>query len=88
MMYKISELAELFLNQKHMTGFKYNYQEKQLRKFINFYENNGYTGIRITKPMVETFIYNISEKTSSHYCKKIIMRDFAKFLKNQGFKVP
>lgn len=81
----ISEMAELFIDQKHMTGFKYEWQEKCIRRFVAFYDREGYTGIRLTKSMVETFIYDISEKPSTHYRKETLLRDFAEFLRNQGF---
>jgi len=82
----ISEIAETFLNQKHMTGYKYNSQEKYLKRFIEFYKREGYTGIRITKTMIEKFIYDSYEKPSTHYIKEILLRDFAEFLSNQGYK--
>lgn len=82
----ISGMAELFLNQKHMTGFKYEWQEKCIRRFVAFYDREGYTGIRLTKPMIESFIYDISEKPSTHYHKETLLRDFAEFLKAQGFQ--
>jgi len=78
-------MAEIFINQKHMTGYKYESQEKYIRRFVEFYGREGYTGIRLTKPMLEAFIYDSDEKSSTHYCKEILLRDFAKFLKNQGF---
>jgi integrase/recombinase XerD len=81
----ISVMAELFLNQKHMTGYKYESQEKYITRFVKFYEREGYTGIRLTKSMVETFIYDISEKPSTHYLKETVLRDFAEFLKKQDF---
>jgi len=81
----ISGMAELFLNQKHMTGFKYEWHEKCIRRFVTFYEREGYTGIRLTKSMAETFIYDISEKPFTHYRKETLLRDFAEFLKAQGF---
>lgn len=79
------EIAEIFLTQKHMTGYKYNSQEKYLRRFVEYYNREGYTGIRITKPMVENFIYDSNERPYTHYTKETILRDFAKFLINQGF---
>jgi integrase/recombinase XerD len=81
----MSTMAELFLNQKHMTGYKYELHEKYIKRFVDFYDREGYTGIRLTKHMVETFIYNISEKPSTHYRKETLLRDFAEFLKHQGF---
>jgi integrase len=81
----MSKMAELFLNQKHMTGYKYEWQEKYIRRFVAFYDREGYTGIRLTKTLVETFIYRIYEKPSTHYQKETLLRDFAEFLKKQGF---
>lgn len=82
----ISEMAKIFLSQKHMTGYKYKSQEKYLKRFSEFYKREGYTGIRITKSMVEKFIYVPCEKPSTHYCKEILIRDFSQFLINQGFR--
>lgn len=81
----ISEMVEIFLNQKHITGYKYKAQEKYLRRFAKYYNREGYTNVRITKPMVEAFIYNPYEKPSTYYKKELLLRDFAKFLINQGF---
>ena len=80
----ISEMVELFLNLKHMTGYKYDWQGKCIRRFVTFYDKEGYTGVRLTKPMLDAFIYDTSEKPSTHYHKEILLRDFAEFLKKQG----
>lgn len=81
----ISEMVDNFIEQKHMTGYKYSVQERYLRKFVDYYCREGYTGIRLTKSMIETFIYNDWEKPSTHYVKERVLRDFALFLKKQGF---
>ena len=38
----MSGMVELFINQKHMTGYKYKAQEKFIRRFVDFYDREGY----------------------------------------------
>lgn len=81
----ISHEVQQFLKIKHMTGFKYDVQEKYLQRFDTYYFHNGYTGIRITKGMVDGFIYHPNERMSTWYLKERLLRDFAIFLKNQCY---
>jgi integrase len=75
-----------FLNEKRMAGFKYAKQEKLLLQFDNYFNRNGYTGIRITKSMVDDFIYLAPEQPSTHYLKERLLRDFALFLIQHGYQ--
>lgn len=81
----IAQKAQQFLQIKHMTGFKYDTQEKYLYRFDAYYFQNGYTGIRITKEMADGFIYNPDERMSGWYVKERLLRDFATFLSNQSY---
>ena len=82
----LSGMMASFLNEKRMTGYKYSNQEKWLIRFDNYYDRNGYTGIRITKSMVNDFIYSLPEQRSTHYVKERLFRDFALFLVRQGYQ--
>ena len=82
----ISEMLAAFLKEKRMTGYTYNSQEKYLRRFDEYYARNGYSGIRITKPMADAFIYTVPEKPSTHYRKERLMRDVATFLIRNGYR--
>lgn len=81
----IAQKAQQFLQIKHMTGFKYDAQEKYLQRFDSYYFQNGYTGIRITKEMTDGFIYCPDDRLSGWYVKERLLRDFAVFLKDQCF---
>jgi integrase/recombinase XerD len=80
----IARKAQQFLRIKHMTGFKYEAQEKYLQRFDTYYFQNGYTGIRMTKEMTDDFIYCPEVRRSGWYVKERLLRDFATFLKDQG----
>ena len=82
----LSGMMVSFLNEKRMTGYKYANQEKWLFRFDNYYDRNGYTGIRITKSMVDDFIYSSTEHRSTHYVKERLFWDFALFLVRQGYQ--
>lgn len=81
---EISDMIIAYLKEKRMTGFKFNQQERYLKKFDNYYYRNGYSGSRLTKPMLELFIYSSIERPSSHYLKERLMHDFALFLIRHG----
>ncbi len=82
----LSGMMASFLNEKRMTGYKYGNQEKLLIRFDNYFDRNGYTGVRITKSMVDNFIYSPQELPSTHYLKERLLRDFALFLIRQGHR--
>jgi len=81
---EISSMLIAYLNEKRMTGFKFNRQEHHLKKFDEYYFRNGYSGSRLTKPMLDGFIYLAEERPSSYYLKERLMHDFAKFLMKNG----
>jgi integrase len=81
----LSDMMVSFLNEKRITGYKYADQEKWLTRFDSYYDRNGYTGIRITKSMVDDFVYSSLEQPSTHYEKERLLRDFALFLMKHGY---
>jgi site-specific recombinase XerD len=83
----MKDLLRIFIREKQMTGFKYKKQARELERFDAYCYYNGYGGIRLTKPMLDSFIYGEFEKTSTHYKKEILMRDFAEFLGRYGYPV-
>ena len=82
----LSDMMVSFLNEKRMTGYKYANQEKILVRFDSYFDRNGYTGIRITKSMVDDFVYSSLEQPSTHYLKERLLRDFALFLVRHGYQ--
>lgn len=83
----VKDLLRTFIQEKQMTGFKYKKQARELERFDAYCYCNGYSGIRLTKPMLDCFIYGEFEKQSTHYAKEILTRDFAKFLIRHGYPV-
>jgi site-specific recombinase XerD len=83
----ISKMLKAFIEEKKMTGFKYERQTRDLERFDTYYYYNGYSGIRLTKPMLERFIYGEFEKLSTHYKKEILMNNFASYLQKRGYSV-
>ena len=85
-----SDLAGIicqYIKEKKNTGFKFEQQERYLRHFDWFYFYNGYDGINLTKPMLNEFIYNKEERPVSHYNKEVVMKNFALYLNNHGYRV-
>ena len=82
----ISNMLVSYLKEKRMTGYRFNSQEEYLKRFDDYYDRNGYTGICLTKQKTDSFIYTISEKLSTHYEKERLIRDFALFLIRNGYR--
>jgi len=85
-----SDLAPLlhqFIAERKIAGFKYGKQERELQRFDEFFRLSGYSGVRLTKPLLDAFIYGEFEQPSTHYKKEILMRDFASFLGSNGYMV-
>ena len=80
-------MLQAFLQMKKMSGLKYENQQRELEHFDAYYYHSGYSGIRLTKPMLDSFIYVEYERQSTHYKKEIVMHDFASFLQDQGYPV-
>ncbi len=84
----LSKLIVDYINQKQMTGYKFESQMRVLRHFDTFYFINGYSGVKLTKSMVDDFIYGVEyEKPSTHYVKERLLNDFAKYMIKVGFDV-
>lgn len=83
----LKDLLRTFIREKRMTNFKYKNQARELERFDAYYHYNGYGGIRLTKPMLDCFIYGEFERSCTHYKKEILMRDFAEFLGRHGYQV-
>jgi integrase/recombinase XerD len=82
----ISDMLISYLNEKRMTGFQFNQQEHYLKKFDEYYSRNGYSGSRLTKPMLDGFIYSAVERPSSYYLKERLMHGFSLFLIKNGYR--
>jgi len=82
----ISDMLVAYLKEMRITGFKFNSQEKYLKRFDNYYDRNGYSGIRLTKQMTDGFIYTVPERPSTHYIKERLLRGFALFLIRNGYR--
>lgn len=76
-----------FIQEKKMTNFIYKKQTRELERFDAYYYYNGYSGINLTKPMLDRYIYGEFEKPCTHYKKEILMRNFAEFLSRHGHLV-
>ena len=66
----IAELLQCYLTEKQMTGFKFEKQGRELERFDDYYYRNGYTGVKLTKPMTDRFIYALITKSHQHITKK------------------
>lgn len=83
----MKDLLGTLIGEKQMTGFKYKKQARVLEQFDAYCHYNGYSGIRLTKTMLDGFIYSEFEKPSTHYTKETVVRDFAEFLDRHGYQV-
>jgi integrase/recombinase XerD len=80
----MSSMLAAYLKEKRMTGYRFNSQEKYLKRFDLYYDRNGYSGVRLTRQMIDGFIYTVPERPSTHYLKERLLRDFALFLIRNG----
>ena len=80
----LSGLIQSYIHTKHMTGFRFQCQERYLQHFDHFHYYNGYQGQELTKTMMDDFIYTEHERPSSHYNKEVVMNQFAFYLQKQG----
>lgn len=81
----ISSMLIAYLKEKRMTGYRFKSQEKYLKSFDLYYDRKGYSGKRLTRPMIDGFIYTIPEQPSTHYAKERLLHDFALFLIRNGY---
>lgn len=83
----LKDFLRTFIREKKMTNFKYKKQTRELERFDAYCYYNGYSGIHLTKPMLDGYIYGEFEKPCTHYKKEILMRDFSEFLSRHGYSV-
>lgn len=81
----LAGIIQKYIKEKKQIGLKFEQQERYLRHFDSFYYFNGYTSIKLTKPMLDIFIYNAEERPASHYNKEVVMKNFAGYLNNHGY---
>jgi integrase len=82
----IAKAAQDYISLKRQTGIKFNDQERYLRQFDAFYFVNGFEGTALIKELVQDFIYDKNERPVSHHNKEVVMRDFAMYLNDRGYK--
>ena len=82
----LAKLLTLYVEEKRMMGFRFNRPEQHLKQFDAYYDRLGYSGVRLTRQMVDGFIYTVPERPSSHYLKERIIRGFAQFLVRNGYR--
>ena len=75
-----------YVSLKKQSGLKFETQERHLRHFDSFYYRNNYEGINLTKEIVNEFIYDPDERPSTHQNKEVVMRDFAVYLIDRGYR--
>ena len=84
----MGKLLQCYLKEKIITGFKFEKQARELERFDDYYYRAGYRGVKLTKSMIDAYIYGISyEKRSTHYKKEILLNSLAEFLIRQGHRV-
>lgn len=82
-----AEAIQNYISLKRQTGMKFEQQERYLRHFDNFYYSNGFEGAALTKEIACDFIYDKNERAVSHHNKEVLMRDFALYLEDRGYRV-
>ncbi|SHJ33528.1 Site-specific recombinase XerD [Dethiosulfatibacter aminovorans DSM 17477] len=83
----LSELIQSYIAEKQMCGFKFIAQERELKHFDEYYFQMGYNGIRLTKPMVNNYIYDsVFDRKSTYYAKERVLHCFGEFLCSHGYK--
>lgn len=83
----LKEVIEDYLEEMKATGFSTEVPRRYLQHFDAFYAQNGYIGKRLTKVMVEAFVYGIDyEKNGTKYKKEIIMSNLATYMQRIGLE--
>lgn len=85
-----SDLSDFL--QKHIaiqraSGMKFIAQERVLQHFDHYYYYNGYQGTRLTKDMLDRFIYVKTEAASTWRRKETVLHNFASYLSKLGYQV-
>lgn len=83
----LSEIIQAYIKEKHIGGYKFLSQERELRHFDTYYLLQGYIGIRLTKPMIEHYIYDsVFNSQSTYYFRERVLRDFGNYLVAHGYE--
>ena len=82
----LADFLQEFLAEKRISGFKYEGHGRCLSHFDKYYYSRGYTGVHLTKSMMDNFIYGFEfEKASTRYRKEITLNGFAEYLVKRGY---
>lgn len=77
--------------QDHITiqkasGLKFWQQEQDLQRFDHYYFYSGYQGTKLTREVVEGFIYVKGESCNSWRRKEVLLRNFGVYMKDLGLE--
>jgi integrase/recombinase XerD len=78
---------QMFLKLKKMSGFKYEQQSKLMESFDSYCTKTGFLGKALTRRLADGFCYGIYyERDSTRYDKERLLREFGKYLCQNGHK--
>lgn len=80
----MAPLISQYLEIKHLSGLKYERQERCLQHFDHYFYYNGYEGKALTKEIIFPFIYDQNEADSTIRNKENLFVDFAKYISDRG----
>lgn len=83
----IAPLISQYLELKHLSGLKYEGQERCLQHFDHYFYYNGFEGCSLTKEIMFPFIYDQNEADSTIHFKERLIADFAGFVADRGHHV-
>ncbi len=81
----VSDLIKQFVNFKHLSGIKFEGQERCLQHFDHYFYYNGFEGRAITKEILLPFIYEQDNSVSMICMKERLFAEFAQYLSDRGF---
>ena len=81
----LSESMNEYITIQKSSGFRFKQQEKDFQSFDHYFFYSGYQGNRVTKEMIDNFIYIKGVSPSTYRRKEILLHDFCVYLKNLGF---
>lgn len=81
------DVAPLYIEYKRSLGYDCTSEEGELKRMDNYFYNRGITEIILTKEMVEEYVAKKPNESSSTQRKRLtLMKQFATFLINSGYK--
>lgn len=82
------DIIPLYINYKQSQGYKYEAGAYQLKRMDDFFEKCGYKKLELTEEMVHNYCKRKTESESSDsiYRRQELMKKFAIFLKDCGYK--